>query len=134
MTCQGGEYPPPLPVKCANVTWMPSLSSLGPDRTSDWGVSDHLKDNSEPMNLVKHQFALINHNLFMKQIGSNVFILNHSGIFMKMFWIFTKKNCLVMQLFKCFTVQNPFFFLTNSTLLCLKNKLQLKRKYIFHDS
>ena len=33
-------------------------------------VSDHLKVSREAKKNVKHQFTLINHNIFMKKIGS----------------------------------------------------------------
>ena len=46
-----------------------------------WGVSDHVKASQEPIIFWKHKCALIDHNIFMKQIRSIIEILNHSGKF-----------------------------------------------------
>ena len=42
-----------------------------------WSVSDHHKASPKPILFWKHQCALIDHKIFMKQIGSIVVILNH---------------------------------------------------------
>ena len=47
----------------------------------------HHKVSSEPF-FLKHQFALMDHNIFMKQIGSIVDILNHSDFFLRTFLCF----------------------------------------------
>ena len=41
------------------------------------GVSDHHKASLEPIFFFKHQCALFDHNIFMKQI----WYIDHSGIF-----------------------------------------------------
>ena len=92
----------------------------------NWGVSDHPKAIHEPINLWKHQFPLINHNIFMKQIGSIVFFYTKSlrKFFLRTFFlcgfleffhvwklcfrIFIKKTFLVTQIFKCPT-KEPLF-------------------------
>ena len=49
----------------------------------DWGVPDHQKDSQEQIIFWKHQCALMDPNIFMKWIGSIIFILNQSG---NVFW------------------------------------------------
>ena len=93
----------------------------------DWGVSDHHKASPNPIIFWKLQCALMDHNIFMKRIGSIIFILNHSGNFFwrtffycccfleffhvwkPCFWIFNKKNFLVTQIFKCLTLQKNLY-------------------------
>ena len=42
-----------------------------------WGVSDHHKSSPDPIIFWKHRCSLMYHNIFMKGIGSIIFILNH---------------------------------------------------------
>ena len=44
-------------------------------------VSDHHKASPDPIIFLKLRWALMDHNILMKRIGSRVFILNHSGNF-----------------------------------------------------
>ena len=93
-----------------------------------WGVSDHHKVRPEPIFFLKQQFALMDHTIFMKQIGSIVFfyfffytkslricfggILFYFCGFWELFhvwkpyfWIFIQKNFLLKQILKCLTVE-----------------------------
>ena len=47
----------------------------------NWGVSGQVQASQEPLTYWKQQCALIDHNIFMKQIGVIVLILNHSELF-----------------------------------------------------
>ena len=93
------------------------------------------QNQSRPIIFCKHQCALMDYNIFMKQKGSIIFILNHSGnffgrtfLFFVAFWSFfipenlplgilSRKNFLVTQIFKCLTVQKTLIGRTNKILL-----------------
>ena len=100
--------------------WVSAIAQCG----LNLGISHHHKASLDPIILWKHQPVLMNHNNFMKQIGSQIFIRNHSNKFFwrpflyvcgffeffyvwnLCFWIFIQKNFIVTQIFKCLTVQN----------------------------
>ena len=44
----------------------------------DWGVSEQVQASPKPITFWEHQCVLIDHDIFTKQIGSIVLILNHS--------------------------------------------------------
>ena len=56
-------------------------------RDLNWGVSDHHKASPDPIFFWKHQCGLKDHNIFMKPIGSIIFILRNYYIFVA-FWTF----------------------------------------------
>ena len=62
------------------------------------GVSDHHRASFEQIFFFKHQCALMEHNIVMKQIGSIVVILNHSEFFslghFYILWLFVAFSCL----------------------------------------
>ena len=101
-----------------------------PETLTNWlhcGVSDHHKASPDPIIFWKHHCAVMDHNNFMKQIGSITLILNPLDFFWRTclyfrgfweffhvwihcFWIFIKKNFLVTYIFKWFTFQNCLYW------------------------
>ena len=83
-----------------------------------WGVSDHHK--AIPDQIIKKKwFALMDHNIFMKQIGSLVFKINHWSLNEGFFflWLYEFFSCLktvlldflVTHILKCLAVQNNIY-------------------------
>ena len=81
-------------------------------RYLNWGVSDHHKFSSEPRIFWKHQCALMDHNIFMKQIGSILVIQNHSDIF---FWM---TNLYFCGFFRFSCLKSLFLNLHQEKLSC----------------
>ena len=72
-----------------------------------WGVSYHLKPIPEVIFFWKHQYALNNQRIFVKQIGSIVLIINHSG---KKFWRKFLYLCDFLDFFQVWNACFLFFF------------------------
>ena len=77
----------------------------------DWGVSEHHKASLDPIFFWKHQCALMDHNNFMKQKGSIIFILNHSEFFFEIFFY-------IFVAFWSFFFMPENFFLLQDKLSC----------------
>ena len=70
----------------------------------NWGVSNHPKASPGQIIFWKPQSAVMDHNNFMKQIGSIFFILNHLG---KFYWRTFLYFCGFLNFF--FTSENLVF-------------------------
>ena len=100
---------------CGQSFW---IQKEGSQNWINWGVSETPKPVPKQHFFFKHQFVLNNYTIFMKQIGSNVKLLNHSWqILWREFWYFS-------GIFFVFKTR-----LTALWLLCLTIRDQIARKH-----
>ena len=95
-------------------------------------MSDHQKTIPERKNIWKHQFALINHNIFMKRIISIVFTLNHSR-FKNIFFLYFHVDRIYIFIFLQSWNHQKYIFHEHWYKLIKPFSLKVPRRPINHS-